>query len=478
MDIVRDIAIEKGVSFDEAGFSKAMTRQREQSRKSWKGSDVDHLEAGILALATQGKKAEFVGYSTTQDVALVEGIVNEAGQLVASAHAGENLRLFCSQTPFYAESGGQVGDQGEILWPGGRFVVEKTLSPVDGLILHQGQLVQGSLVQGTRVELVVADRRGETALNHTATHLLQAAMKKVLGDHVKQAGSAVDHNRLRFDFTHFSPLTLGEIFTIEQLVNAQIRKNAAVDTTVLGRDQAIAGGATALFGEKYGDEVRVVSIGEFSKELCGGTHARRTGDIGFFKIVMETGIAAGVRRIEAVTGAGAVHWAQDVARQAAEVSAAISGPIEGAVEKIQGLLKRQKELERQVADLTASMALSDLDQLLAGAVEVKGIKVITGRVPLDSPKTLREIGDKIRDRFHEGIIVLGGEFEGKAALLAMVSKELTARIKAGDLINKVAAIVGGKGGGRPDMAQAGGTMPDKLDEAVGRVVEIVDSILG
>jgi alanyl-tRNA synthetase len=476
VDIVRDIAIERGVSFDEPGFAAAMEHQREQSRKSWKGSDVDHLEAGIIELAAQGKKVEFIGYTTTQGVSIVDGIINEAGQLAAEAKAGETVRLCCAQTPFYAESGGQIGDQGEIVWPGGRFVVTRTLAPVDGLILHEGQIAQGSLRVGDRVELQVAERRNDTALNHTATHLLQAAMKKVLGDHVKQAGSAVDHNRLRFDFTHFSPLTHGEICTIEQMVNAQIRRNTPVATDVLGREQAIAAGATALFGEKYGDEVRVVSIGEFSKELCGGTHARRTGDIGLFKIVVETGVAAGVRRIEAVTGAGAIHWLQELARQATAIGAAISGPIEGAVDKIQALLKRQKELEKQIAALNASMALSDLDQLLAAGVEIDGMRVVASRVPLDSPKTLREIGDKIRDKMPSGIIVLGGEFDGKAALLAMVSKELTDRVKAGELVNRVAMIVGGKGGGRPDMAQAGGPMPDKLDEAMGSVVSIIKGI--
>ena len=432
----------------------------------------------MIELAHLGRKAEFIGYGSRRGVAAVEAIVNAAGQLVDEAAAGESLRLFCAQTPFYAESGGQVGDQGEITWPGGRFVVEKTLAPAEGLILHQGQLVEGRLTVGTRVDLVVADRRADTALNHTATHLLQAALKQVLGDHVKQAGSAVDHNRLRFDFTHFSPLTLGEIFTVEQLVNAEIRRNEPVATDLLGREEAIAEGATALFGEKYGDTVRVVSIGGFSKELCGGTHAGRTGDIGFFKIVVETGIAAGVRRIEAVTGPGAVQWAQDLARQAAAIGEVLSGPIEGAADKIQGLMKRQKELEKQIAALNASMALSDLDQLVGSAVEVGDVRVIAGRVPLDSPKTLREIGDKVRDRLQSGVIVLGGEFEGKAALLAMVSKDLTGRIKAGDLVNRVATIVGGKGGGRPDMAQAGGTMPDKLDEAVGRVVPLVRELLG
>ncbi|WP_319586643.1 alanine--tRNA ligase [uncultured Desulfobulbus sp.] len=476
VDIVRDIAIEKGVSFDEPGFAKAMEQQREQSRKSWKGGDVDHLEGGIIELASQGKKAEFIGYGATQGVSTVDGIVNAAGQLVTEAKTGETLRLFCAQTPFYAESGGQIGDQGEITWPEGRFVVTKTFAPVEGLTLHEGQVAQGALTTGIRVELQVADRRGATVLNHTATHLLQAAMQKVLGDHVKQAGSAVDHNRLRFDFTHFSPLTHAELCTIEQVVNAQIRNNTPVATALLGREQAITEGATALFGEKYGDEVRVVSIGEFSKELCGGTHARMTGDIGLFKIIMETGVAAGVRRIEAVTGAAAIHWMQELARQASAISSVISGPLDGAVDKIQGLLKRQKELEKQLGALNASMALSDLDQLLESSIEIDEMRVVASRVPLDSPKTLREIGDKIRDKMPSGIIVLGGEFEGKAALLAMVSKELTGRIKAGELVNRVATIVGGKGGGRPDMAQAGGPMPDKLDEAMSSVPSIIKGL--
>ncbi|MBM9613432.1 alanine--tRNA ligase [Desulfobulbus rhabdoformis] len=478
VDIVRDIAIEKGVSFDEPGFNEAMEQQREQSRKSWKGSDVDHLDAGIVELGSQNKKAEFIGYGATQGISTVDAMVGATGELVETAQVGDKLRVFCGQTPFYAESGGQIGDQGDISWPEGRFAVSRTFAPIDGLILHEGEVVQGEMKLGSQVELQVAERRNDTALNHTATHLLQAAMKKVLGDHVKQAGSAVDHNRLRFDFTHFSPLTHGEICTIEQLVNAEIRKNIEVNTVLLGREQAIEEGATALFGEKYGDEVRVVSIGEFSKELCGGTHAKRTGDIGLFKIVLETGIAAGVRRIEAVTGPGAVHWVQELARQSSEISSAISGPIEGAVDKIQGMFKRQKELERQIANLTASMALSDLDQLLSSAIDIDGMQVIASRVPLDSPKTLREIGDKVRDKLASGIIVLGGEFDGKAALLAMVSKDLTKRIKAGELVSRVATVVGGKGGGRPDMAQAGGPMPDKLDEAISSVPSIIKGLGG
>ncbi|MGI6657127.1 MAG: alanine--tRNA ligase [Desulfobulbus sp.] len=476
VDIVRDIAIEQRIAFDEPGFVQAMERQREQSRRSWKGHDVDHHDTGIVELAGRGCKAEFIGYSTTSGVSTVEALIDGEGRLVESASAGESVRMFCSQTPFYAESGGQVGDQGTIRWPEGRFEVSTTLAPVEGLILHEGRVAQGTVRVGEQVELEVGERRSDTACNHTATHLLHAALKQVLGGHVKQAGSSVDSVRLRFDFTHFSPLTHGEICTVEQLVNGWIRRDIPITANLLDREQAIAEGATALFGEKYGDEVRVVDIGEFSKELCGGTHTGRTGEIGFFKIVMETGIAAGIRRIEAVTGVGAVHWAQELARQAAAIGNAISGPVETAVDKINALFKRQKELEKQITALTAALVLADLDRILDSSFYVGDMRVVASRVPLDTARNLREIGDRIRDRMPEGIIVLGCDCDGKAAFLAMVSKDLTDRIKAGDLVSRVAAIVGGKGGGRPDMAQAGGPMADKLDEAIASVSSIIKGL--
>ncbi|MCI5223591.1 MAG: alanine--tRNA ligase, partial [Candidatus Electrothrix sp. AR4] len=307
---------------------------------------------------------------------------------------------------------------------------------------------------------------------------LQAAMRTVLGDHVKQAGSLVRADRLRFDFTHFSPVSSEEIRAIEQLVNQEIRQNSPVETAVLSKEAAIADGATALFGEKYSDEVRVVSITDFSKELCGGTHTEATGDIGLFKIISESGIAAGVRRIEAVTGPSAVEWVQRLAEQAEALGHLLSGSFDDALDKVAALLKRQKELEKEIAALNASMAMGDLDSLLAGAVKIDGIQLISGQLALDSPKTLREIGDKVRDKMESGVAVLGGEFGGKAALLALVSKDLTDRIKAGQLVKEVAAIVGGKGGGRPDMAQAGGPMADKLPEAVQSVPGIVSRLLG
>ena len=478
VDIVRDVTIEQGLAFDEEGFAVAMEQQRQQSRKSWKGTDVSHLDAGVLELAAQGVCTVFSGYEATGGQALLKGIIDAKGALVTGASAESALKLVVDKTPFYAASGGQAGDRGEITWPDGRFVVETTSSPLEGIILHEGKLLRGELSSGMELSMQISPRRADTVLNHTATHLLHAAMKNILGEHIRQAGSSVDHNRLRFDFTHFSPLSAGEIFTIEQLVNAQIRLNTQVQTEVLDREKAIAGGATALFGEKYGDEVRVVRIGEFSSELCGGTHVGRTGDIGLFKIVTETGIAAGVRRIEALTGNAALRWVQDMVRAAAAASDAASVPLEAMPDKIQALLKRQKELEKQIAAMNAAMALADMDQLLAARTEIQGISLLASTMPLDSAKTLREIGDKIRDKMPNGIIVLGGEYDGKAALLALVSKEHNKRVKAGDLVNQVAAIVGGKGGGRPDMAQAGGSMPDKLEEAIAQTPAIIARMLG
>uniref|UniRef100_UPI004056F10A alanine--tRNA ligase-related protein n=1 Tax=Candidatus Electrothrix sp. TaxID=2170559 RepID=UPI004056F10A len=392
--------------------------------------------------------------------------------------AGLEVQIYCPQTPFYAESGGQIGDCGTISWDGGSFTVQETKAAAEGLVLHSGTVTEGILAIGQQVNLQVDERRTATALNHTATHLLHAAMKEILGDHVKQAGSLVRADRLRFDFTHFSPVTPEEIRAIEQLVNREIRRNTPVNTEVLSKEAAIADGATALFGEKYGDEVRVVSIPHFSKELCGGTHTGATGDIGLFKIISESGIAAGVRRIEAVTGQAAVDWLQDLAEQANGLGQLLSGSFDDAQAQVKALLQRQKELEKEIATLNASKALGELDELLAGAVDINGVQLICGQLPLDSPKTLREIGDKVRDKMTSGVAVLGGEFGGKAALLALVTKDLTGQIKAGQLVKEVAALVGGKGGGRPDMAQAGGPLADKLPEAMQAVPGIVGNLLG
>jgi alanyl-tRNA synthetase len=300
-------------------------------------------------------------------------------------------------------------------------------------------------------------------------------MKSVLGDHVKQSGSLVTPERLRFDFTHFSPITPEELATIEKIANEEIRANTPLNTVMLEKEEAIKAGAVALFGEKYGDTVRVVSIGNFSKELCGGTHVRATGEIGLIKITAETGIAAGVRRIEAVSGPEAFNIFQAQEKQLAKLASLLKVPAENLGAKIEKLLSANKDLEKEVSRLTAKLSLGDIDAIINNAKMVGDTKVVVSRVLLDSPKTLREVGDKIRDKLGRGIVVLGGEYQGKAALLAMVSKDLTATYRAGNIIKEIAGLVGGKGGGRPDMAQAGGPHPDKLNDALGAVYGIIAS---
>ena len=478
-DIVRDIALERGYEFDEAGFISEMEKQRLQSRQSRKDEGVKLLEEGVKALAAVGRKAEFVGYEHLQEDAVVLGLLDENGANCDTLTAGCKGRMFADRTPFYAESGGQVGDCGEVLWENGRGVVVGTKAEGDGIVLHELQVMEGTLYKGHQVRLQVdRKKRQATAAHHTATHLLHAALRKVLGDHVKQAGSHVGPERLRFDFTHFSPLTNDELEAVEVIVNEQIRENSAVTTRLLAREDALGEGAMALFGEKYEDEVRVVSLSGFSKELCGGTHVSSAGEIGVFKIISENGIASGVRRIEALAGAAAFADIQKLYQFENQTAKMLNaGTPQEIVAKIDQLQKSNKTLEKQVADLSKKLASSDLDSLFNSSVEIEGVKVICAEIPLDSPKTLREVGDKIRETMGSGVAVLGGEIGGKAALLAIVTKDLTTRIQAGNLIGRVAKVVGGKGGGRPDMAQAGGPMADKIGEAVRSVPTIVKEIL-
>ncbi len=478
-DIVRDIALERGLGFDEAGFVSEMETQRQKSRHSRKGGGVRLLGEGVKSLAKDGQKTEFVGYSESSVRTRVEGLLNVEGERVRILTAGESGRLCVARTPFYAESGGQVGDCGEVIWVGGRATVTATSVEGEKIILHTIEINEGELAESTEVTLFVeAKRRRAIEAHHSATHLLQAALRKVLGDHVKQAGSLVGPDRLRFDFTHFSPVSPEEIEVIEYLVNEKIWENTTVSTQLLAKEDAIKGGATALFGEKYEENVRVVSMADFSKELCGGTHVRAAGEIGIFKIQSETGIASGIRRIEALAGRAAFAEIQAMYRRGHQISAMLNaGNSEEIVGKIELLIKNSKSLEKNVAELSQKLASSDLDTVFDNAVIVDGIKVIRAEIPLDSPKTLRDVGDKVRDSLGSGVAVLGGTINGKAALLAIVSSDLTSRIKAGDLVNIVAKMVGGKGGGRPDMAQAGGPMFDKLTEAIKAVPKAVKTLL-
>ena len=477
-DIVRDISLERGVSFDEAGFNNAMEVQREKSRASQKCEGVKLQDEGVKALGEAGKKAKFLGYEGLEGKSRVEGLLSEDGVTLESLQAGEKGKLFVSATPFYAEAGGQMGDCGEVVWQGGKALVTGTNSEGDGIILHDVTVKEGTLTRDTEVELLVnSEDRKATAANHTATHILHASLQKILGDHVKQSGSLVGPERLRFDFTHFSQVTREELSQIEKLVNEQIRLNTVVKTELLSKDEAISQGATALFGEKYDDDVRVVSLGDFSKELCGGTHVGATGEIGFFVVLSEGGIAAGVRRIEALTGDAALNYIQKLMASQAQLGDMLSCKVDEIVSKVEGLLDTIKEADKKIEQLASQLTSSGLDDLFNNSTEVAGVKLIAAEVALDNPKALRDLGDKIRDNFDSGIAVIGGKVGEKAALLAIVTKDLTEKVKADQIVNEVAGIVGGKGGGRSDMAQAGGTMPDKLGEAIAAVPGIVENLM-
>lgn len=474
VDIVRDISMERSIAFDDAGFQTAMERQRSKSRASRKDEGLQLKEEGVKALIDSGLRSEFTGYGSRRESSRVIGLLDEGGQTVSEATEGQKVRILTERTPFYAEAGGQVGDVGLVEWENGRAEVTDTSSEAEGIILHHVTILEGSLTGGTQVGLIVGDKsRTDTEANHSATHLLHAALREVLGDHVKQAGSLVSPERLRFDFTHFSALLPDEIKKIESKINDRIRENHPVEVKIVDRDEAFGEGAMALFGEKYGASVRVVTIEPVSKELCGGTHVGATGNIGVLKIVSEGGIAAGVRRIEAVTGSKAVALMQEMAGREEAIGDRLSATPAELVDKLDSLLEAQKKLEKQVAALSTQLASSGLDSIFDKSLEIDGLKVIAAEIELDSPKTLREVGDKVRDKMGSGIAVLGGSIKGKAALLVIVSKDLTDRFKAGELINKVAAVVGGKGGGRPDMAQAGGPLADKVSEAISAVPKIV-----
>ncbi|MBU0673235.1 MAG: alanine--tRNA ligase [Proteobacteria bacterium] len=474
VDIVRDIALEKGLREDQDGFHRAMEIQRKQSKKSWKGSTLNELGSGAKALLAEGGKARFIGYRSLDGLGVIKGLIGSDGAALGQAGEGTLVGIFCPETPFYAESGGQLGDQGEIRGRNGVARVVNTISVGDGLILHQAEIASGSLLVDEEVDLLVdRGRRQRTANNHTATHLLQAALREVLGDHVRQAGSLVGPDRLRFDFTNFAPLSPEEIRHVEEIINQRIRENQTVDTQVSDRETAITDGATALFGEKYEDQVRVVKVGEFSKELCGGTHVGATGEIGLIKIISESGIAAGVRRIEAVTGAGALERFREVEKRLQNIAERLKASPEELEERMERLLARQKELEKELTRVTTRQSVDNLDSLLAGARQVNGITVVTARLQVDGPKTMREVGDRLREKLGTGIAVLGAVFGDKVSLLALVSADLTDRYHAGNLVKEISGMVGGSGGGRPDMAQAGGTMPDKLDNALAGVDDVV-----
>jgi alanyl-tRNA synthetase len=470
IDLTADIARERGVSVDHAGFEQAMARQREQARAANKFTMQEGIEYS-------GNPTTFYGYETLQHEGQVIAIYKQ-GSTVDFIEAGDEAVVVLDQTPFYAESGGQVGDSGELLAANGTFAVADTQKIQAGVFGHKGLLRSGRLVVRDSVQARVnAQTRISTANNHSATHLLHAALREVLGTHVTQKGSLVDANRTRFDFSHNAPLSADEIRDIERLVNVQIRNNAIVEASTMKYDDAIKRGAMALFGEKYSDVVRVIGMGEFSTELCGGTHVPQVGQIGLFKIVTESGVAAGIRRVEAITGAAAVDYMQQRDAQLLEIAHSLKTNPQEVTQKIAQIIDNVRQTEKELARLKTKLASSQGDDLATQAQEIKGIKVLAANLDNADAKTLRETLDQLKGKLKTCAIVLSTIDDGKITLIAGVSADLTGRIKAGELINFVAQQVGGKGGGRPDMAQAGGTQPKHLSAALASVMGWVEKKL-
>ncbi|CAH8209581.1 alanine--tRNA ligase [Vibrio aestuarianus] len=444
-DLTNDVARERGLSIDEEGFEKAMDAQRQRAREAGQfGTDYNTL----IKVDTH---TDFCGYSSTKGESHVEAIFVEGTQ-VDSLSAGDKAIIVLAETPFYAESGGQCGDAGVIKTDSGLFKVEDT-QKLGSAIAHHGELVEGVLASGDSVEALVDEkRRAAISLNHSATHLLHAALRQVLGSHVAQKGSLVKAENLRFDFSHLEAVTPAELKEVERLVNAQIRRNHTIETNIMDIESAKEKGAMALFGEKYDDEVRVLSMGEFSTELCGGIHANSTGDIGLFKIVSEGGIAAGIRRIEAVTGEGALDLLD---HQHAQYEA-----------KMADMALKAKSLEKELQQMKDKLAAKESANLISNVKEIAGVKVLVAQLDGADNKALRGMVDELKNQLGSGIIMLGNVADDKVGLIAGVTKDLTAKVKAGELVNMVALQVGGKGGGRPDMAQAGGSDAKALPKAL------------
>lgn len=463
VDLTADFAREHQLTVDHDGFETAMSAQRDRARSASSfGADYDQ----DIKLDAQ---TEFTGYEHLDEQVHIIGLFKQ-GQPVDRLQDGEEGVVVLDKTPFYAESGGQIGDCGKIEANGAVFEVTDTQKQGGNLFLHKGRLISGILTNGQLCDARVSEAyRKATELNHSATHLLHAALRQVLGDHVAQKGSLVNPERLRFDFSHFEPVTAFEISTVERIVNEQIRANNPVSAQVMAKDDAVKAGAMALFGEKYGDEVRVLKIGEFSTELCGGTHVERAGDIGCFKIINETGVASGVRRIEAVTGGGCIDWIAGRDQALANIAGLVKSAPEKAPEKIEQLIEKNRLLEKQLERLNAKLASSAGNELGAQAVDVDGIKVLAVKLDGVDPKSLKDMVDQLKNKLGSAAIVLAVVDGEKVSLIAGVTKDRMAQIKAGDLVNFVATQVGGKGGGRPDMAQAGGNDPSGLAQALAEV---------
>jgi len=473
VDIVQDVVRDSNLRLDMEGFDQAMDRQRARSRSV---ATFDQISEAYKGLSARGVKPEFVGYDSLTGESEILVMVADGTEINIAAE-GQLVEVVTAATPFYAESGGQVGDTGKIAAPGFEMEVRDTVKDPTGLIIHKGNVLAGQIKKGQTVTLQVdRTKREATALNHTATHILHAVLRQVLGDHVKQAGSLVAPDRLRFDFTHFSQVDPDTLDTIERLVNQRIRENLPTSTREMDAEDAFKSGATALFEEKYGDRVRVVALTDFSRELCGGTHTGQTGNIGLFRIVSESSVASGVRRIEALTGESALDYTQQTARILQDTAHLIKEKVPGVPRRVKKMLTDLKALEKEVEHLKTKAASETGGAATDAVKSINGINVMAQSVAVDTPAALRNLADQFKNKIKSGIVALGSKSGSKAMLIVVVTKDLTAKYHAGNIVKEIAAVVGGSGGGRPDMAQAGGTRPENLDQALAKVYEVVEGV--
>jgi alanyl-tRNA synthetase len=471
VDIVQDVVRDENLDLDMDGYDQSMAAQRAKSRTVMAFTEISEAYKNFSA---EGVMPEFVGYDTTTCESKVLLLVQD-GRGVEKAVSGQSVEVVTESTPFYGEAGGQVGDSGKITGPEFEIKVIDTIKDPTGITIHKGDMVSGSIKKGQNVTLTVdKTSRSATECNHTATHLLHFALRKVLGDHVKQSGSLVASDRFRFDFTHFSQTTAKELSEIETIVNQRIRANVPVETVEMDAEEAFKSNATALFEEKYGDRVRMVSLEDFSKELCGGTHTGATGNIGLFKIIEESSVASGIRRIEALTGGAALAYVQKTNKLLDETARLLKERPDIVPQRVEKMLVHQKSLEKEIDRLKVKIASEAVDDIEADVKTVNNVKVLAKKVTVDQPAALRGLADRFKDKMQSGIVVLGSAAGNKAMLIVIVSKDLTDRFHAGEIVKQVAAVVGGGGGGRPDMAQAGGSKPEKLDAALEKAYEIVE----
>jgi alanyl-tRNA synthetase len=473
VDIVQDVVRDEKMELDMEGFDQAMDVQRARSRSV---AAFDSVSEAYKNLSAHGIRPEFVGYNSLSADSNILVMVAD-GEEITEAAEGQEIEVVTENTPFYGESGGQVGDTGSITGEEFELEVLDTVKDPTGLIIHKARVISGNVRKGDTVNLVVdTAKRAATALNHTATHILHAVLRQVLGDHVKQAGSRVAPERLRFDFTHFSLIDGDTLVTIENLVNQRIRQNIPTDIAEMDAEDAFKSGATALFEEKYGDRVRVVSLTDFSKELCGGIHTERTGNIGLFKIVSESSIASGVRRIEALTGESALAFVQQTARMLNETAHLLKDKARAVPVRVKKMQADLKAFEKQVEQLKTKLATEATETATDAVRTIGSTKVMVQKVSVDTPAALRNLADQLKDKIQSGIVVLGGAAGAKAMLIVVVTQDLTDRYHAGSIIKEIAAEVGGRGGGRPDMAQAGGSQPENLDKALAKAYKVVEQL--